>query len=40
MYNSLDFQEQGKQETLFNEGKNITGYLVVLIMASTHKKKL
>ena len=45
MYNSLDFvckyqlQEQEKEETLFNEGKNITGYLVVLIMASTHKNK-
>ena len=45
MYNSLDFvckyqlQEQEKEETSFNEGKNITGYLVVLIMASTHKNK-
>ena len=43
MYNSLDFvckyQLQEKEETLFNEGKNITGYLVVLIMASTHKNK-
>ena len=45
MCNSLDFlckyqlQEQEKEETLFNEGKNITGYLVVLIMASTHKNK-
>ena len=45
IYNSLDFvckyqlQEQEKEETLFNEGKNITGYLVVLIMASTHKNK-
>ena len=45
MYNSLDFlckyqlQEQEKEETLFNEGKNITGYLVVLLMASTHKNK-
>lgn len=45
MCNSLDFlckyqlQEQEKEETSFNEGKNITGYLVVLIMASTHKNK-
>ena len=45
MCNSLDFlckyqlQEQEKEETLFNEGKNITGYLVLLIMASTHKNK-
>ena len=45
MCNSLDFlckyqlQEQEKEETLFNEGKNITGYLVVLLMASTHKNK-
>ena len=45
MYNSLDFvckyqlQEQEKEETSFNEGKNITGYLVVLKMASTHKNK-
>ena len=45
MYNSLDFvckyqlQEQEKEETSFNEGKNITGYLVVLIMASTHTNK-
>ena len=45
MYNSLDFlckyqlQEQEKEESLFNEGKNITGYLVVLIMASTHTNK-
>ena len=45
MCNSLDFlckyqlQEQEKEETSFNKGKNITGYLVVLIMASTHKNK-
>ena len=45
VYNCLDFlckyqlQKQEKEETLFNEGKNVTGYLVVLIMAFTHKNK-